>query len=45
MSVHEATGMTPFKTIFGIEAFDFDTEIGWKTFWMDKTKTSPLQTA
>ena len=29
-SVHEATGMTPFKAMFGIEAFDFDAEIGWK---------------
>jgi hypothetical protein len=29
-SVHEATG-TPFKAMFGIDAFDFDAEIGWKT--------------
>jgi transposase InsO family protein len=29
--VHEATGMTPFKAMFGIDAFDFDAEIGWKT--------------
>jgi Integrase zinc binding domain/Integrase core domain len=30
-STHEATGMTPFKAMFGIDAFDFDAEIGWKT--------------
>jgi hypothetical protein len=30
-SVHKATGITLFKAMFGIDAFDFDAEIGWKT--------------
>jgi hypothetical protein len=28
-SVHEAAGLTSFKAMFGIEAFDFDAEISW----------------
>jgi hypothetical protein len=30
-SVHKATGMTPFKAMFGIDTFEFNAEIGWKT--------------
>jgi hypothetical protein len=30
-SVHEATGITPFKAMLGIDAFEFDAEISWKT--------------
>ena len=27
-TVHEATGMTPFKAMFGVDAFELDNEIG-----------------
>ena len=27
-TVHEATGVTPYKAVFGIDAFDFDAELG-----------------
>ena len=26
--MHEATGVTPYKAVFGIDAFDFDAELG-----------------
>ena len=27
-TVHEATGVTRYKAVFGIDAFDFDAELG-----------------
>lgn len=42
-SVHEATKITPFKAMFGIEAFDFDAEIGWRTFLDEQDEEEPLQ--
>jgi hypothetical protein len=30
-SVHEDTGITPLKAMFGIEAFEFEADIGWRT--------------
>jgi hypothetical protein len=41
--VHEATGMTPFKAIFGGEAFDFDAEVGWTTMLEDRDDDEKLQ--
>jgi hypothetical protein len=34
--VHEAIGMTPFKAMFGVDAFDFDAEVDWKTMLDDR---------
>lgn len=31
-SVLDAIGLIPFEAMFGVKAFDFDTEIGWKSF-------------
>jgi hypothetical protein len=44
-SVHEATGTTPFKAIFGVDAFDFDSEIGWKMFLDDQNEVKSLPDA
>ena len=41
-SVHEATWTTPFKAMFGIDAFDFDSEIGWKTFLDEQNESESL---
>jgi Integrase core domain len=40
-SVHEATGMSPFEAMFGVQAFDFDARIGWRTF-LDERDERPL---
>jgi hypothetical protein len=40
-SVHEATGMSPFEAMFGIQAFDFDARIRWRTF-LDEQDERPL---
>jgi transposase InsO family protein len=40
--VHEATGMTPFKAMFGVDAFDFDAEVGWKTMLDDRDDDEEL---
>jgi hypothetical protein len=41
-SVHEDTGITPFKAMFGIDAFDFDAEIGWKAILDEQNEGESL---
>jgi hypothetical protein len=40
--VHEATGMMPFKAMFGVEGFDFDAMFGWKTTLDDRDDDEKL---
>lgn len=35
-SVNDATGMTPYRAVFGIDAFDFDAEVGKRKFEDDE---------
>ena len=37
-SVHDSTGLTPFKAVFGVEAFDFDNEVGVRMRQDDRTE-------
>jgi hypothetical protein len=41
-SVHVATGKAPFKAMFGINAFDFDAKIGWKTVLDEQNEDDSL---
>jgi transposase InsO family protein len=42
-SMHEATGITPFKAMFEVDAFEFDAEIGWKTMLDQQELDEPLE--
>jgi hypothetical protein len=41
-NMDEATGITPFKSMPGIDAFDFDAEIGWKTMLDEQNEGESL---
>jgi Integrase core domain len=41
-SVQEATGITPFKAMYGVDAFDFDSEIGWNEMLDDHRDAKDL---